>query len=187
MRLRALVPIHEWILTARARRLIVGSMWFFRCDLRFVSMMALLAGAATAAGCTSTCASNCPNLFFDVVATDGENLNVDTATYTGPACPVNTLPACRGDATGTNLCVRFTIEASGPGSCELALVFSDGRLPFRTTAQFGDETHQGCCHGFPVSGAASATVPPLHMIIGFDASPDGDGGDDGGATDAPSE
>lgn len=146
-------------------------------------MMALLAGAAGAAGCSSNCASSCPNLVFDVVATVGENLNVQTATYTGPACPVNTGPACRGDVDGTNLCVRFTIEAIAPGSCELDLVFSDGRLPFRATGEFGAETHQGCCHGFPVTGPASVTVPPLHPIIEFDASPDGDGG----ASDAVSD
>jgi hypothetical protein len=179
--------IHEsWLDCARAPSN-VGAMSFFRCDLRFVSMIALLAGAATAAGCSSDCASNCPNLFFDVLATTGENLNVQQATFTGSACPTDVLPTCRGDVDGTNLCVRFTIQASAPGSCELALVFSDGRLPFRATAQFGEETHQGCCHGFPVTGPAVATVPPLHPIIGFDASPDSDGGDDGGAADAPSD
>lgn len=150
-------------------------------------MIALLVGAATATGCSSNCATNCPNLIFDVLATVGENLNVNTATYVGPACPVDI--ACRGDADGTNLCVRFTIEAIAPGSCELDLTFTDGRFPFRGTAEFGDETHQGCCHGFPVTGPAYVTVPPLHPIIEFDASPDGDGGGDAdsGATDAPSD
>lgn len=169
-------------------------MLFFRCDLRSSSTigarwtplacatLALLIGTA-AAGCASNCATNCPNLEFDVLATPGENLNVLTATWTGAGCPLDAAPQCRGDLDGTNLCTRFSIETTQSGSCELDLTFSDGRLPFRGSTTFGPETHQGCCHGFPVIGAASVTVPPLYTPVGFDASPDGDASSDGDASD----
>jgi hypothetical protein len=79
---------------------------------------------------------------------------------------------CRGDFDGTNSCVRFTTIAVKPGSCQLDLTFTDGRLPFSATATFGPATTQGCCHGFPVTSTATFTIPPLHPPVGFDASPD---------------
>ncbi len=80
-----------------------------------LTLFALVAGAAVTAGCSSNCGSNCPNLTFDVVATVGDNLNVATATWTGPACPTDAAPLCRGDFDGTNICVRFTIDRGGAG------------------------------------------------------------------------
>jgi hypothetical protein len=35
------------------------------------------------------------------------------------------------------------------------------------------ETHIGCCHGLPVIGPTSYTVPPLHGAPASDAGPDG--------------
>lgn len=122
------------------------------------------------------------------MATLGENLNVATAGWTGDACPTDSVPQCRGDSTGTNLCVRFTIIGAHPGSCELDLTFSDGRLPFSATATFGPATTQGCCQGYPVtSSAAQVTVPPLHPAVGFDAGADGDAGSDAIGSEAGSD
>jgi hypothetical protein len=141
-------------------------------SFRIVLLLSLLVGATD---CGSDCGANCPNLAFDVVATTGENLNVDNATWTGDACPTDAVPMCRGDFDGTNSCVRFTLIAPRPGSCRLDLTFTDGRLPFSATATFGPATTQGCCHGYPLtSGAASVTVPPLHPPAVVDAGPDGD-------------
>lgn len=157
-----------------------------RRDLRSLAFLlfALLAGAAVA-GCSSNCGANCPNVYFEVVATTGENLNVATATWTGDACPTDATPQCRGDFDGTNICVRFTTIAVKSGSCRLDLTFTDGRLPFSATGTFGPATTQGCCQGYPVTSTAMITIPPLHPAVGLDASPDGDG-DAGGSGDASS-
>jgi hypothetical protein len=136
-------------------------------------LFALLAGAAVA-GCSSNCGADCPNLYFEVQATSGENLNVATATWTGDACPTDATPMCRGDIVGTNNCVLFTTIAVKSGSCRLDLTFTDGRLPFSATGTFGPATTQGCCQGFPVTGTATVTIPPLHPAVGVDAGPDGD-------------
>jgi len=157
---------------------VLSSIVDLRCDLRSLAgfLFALLAGAAVA-GCSSDCGSHCPNLTFDVVATTGENLNVATATWTGDACPTDTVPMCRGNFDGTNSCVRFTTIAVHPGSCRLDLTFTDERLPFSATGTFGPATTQGCCQGYPLTSAAMVTIPPLH--------PPADAGSDaGGASDA---
>ncbi len=107
-----------------------------------------------------------------MLATSGENLNVLSAHWTGPACPVGAQPLCRPDVSGANSCVRFSILGSQTGICELDLVFNDGRAPFSVVAEFGPETHQGCCHGFPVVGPTTVTVPSLHPIVLPDAGAD---------------
>jgi hypothetical protein len=132
--------------------------------------MLLLAVLAAQAGC-STCASNCPATVFDVLATTGENLNIATAQLVGPAC-LSSFAECRGDFTGANACARLSIIGSGPGACELDITFSDGRDPIKAPTTFGPETQQGCCHGFPVVGSTSFTIPPLHPAVGFDAAVD---------------
>ena len=134
-------------------------------------LFALLAGAAIS-GCASDCAHNCPNTYFNVFAPNGEDLSVATASWTGDACPTDAAPLCRGSGDGTFLCVRFTIIAQRPGSCQLDLTFTDGRLPFSATATFGPATTQGCCQGYPVTSAGSVTIPPLHPPVGVDAGPD---------------
>jgi hypothetical protein len=169
----------------------------FRCDLRRISFLlstalsSLLsvAGAAIVAttlapgvsGCASNCATNCPAIVFDVFATPGENLNLASAQLTGPACPLDQPNACSGDSTGANPCVRLSILAPQAGTCQLDLTFTDGRAPFSVTAEFGPETHQGCCRGFPVVGAPSVTVPSLHPVVidaGTDAANAADAGRD---------
>ena len=135
---------------------------------------------AGAAGCAGNCATGCPPLQFDVVATSGENLNLASAQWSGPACPAAPPKSCGSDPyNSNNYCVRLSIIAVGEGNCRLDLTFNDGRTPFSATAVFGAETHQGCCHGFPISGATSATVPPLHPVV-TDAGGDQDGGADVG-------
>jgi hypothetical protein len=158
----------------------------------FAGAAVLLLAGATIGGCASNCATNCPNIEFDVVATVGENLNVYSATWSGAGCPTNATPSCRGNFDGTNICVRFTMIAPHEGTCQLDLAFTDGRPQFSATATFGPATTQGCCQGFPVVGPALATVPPLHPVIGFDAGSDGeagsgDGGGDDAGTDAGSD
>ena len=113
-------------------------------------------------GCSGTCASNCPEVLFVVAATVGENLDVATATWAGPGCPTAPPGYCQGDAINGLACVRLFILGSQPGACQLDLTFNDGRAPFSVTTQFGPETHQGCCHGFPVVGPVAVTIPPLH-------------------------
>jgi len=158
----------------------VAAVLNFRCDLHRLVLVALtLIACATLTGCGSTCGSNCPITSIDIVATSGENLNIATATWTGPACPTGTQPQCRGDFTGANSCVRFTIIGSQAGTCELDLTFTDGRVPFSAVATFDVETHQGCCHGFPVVGDSMVTVPPLHPVVLPDAGAD--------VTDAPQD
>ena len=146
--------------------------------LLFVALLA----AATVAGC-SDCGAHCPNLTFTVVATSGENLNVATATWTGDACPTDTTPLCRGDLSGINLCVQFTMIGQRAGSCRLDLTFTDGRLPFSATGTFGPATTQGCCQGFPVTSSATVTIPPLHPPAVIDAGPDVAAGADAGSSD----
>ena len=149
----------------------------YRCDLRRVSVFLALAAASVAAldGCAGTCASNCPPILFDILATTGENLSLATAIWTGPACPADP-PRCGFDYTDTNNCARFSIIAVAPGTCEVDLTFSDGRAPFSVQAEFGPETHQGCCHGLPVIGATTAIIPPLHPLPSADAGIDGTDG-----------
>jgi len=77
-------------------------------------------------------------------------------------------------------CVHIAIVGAQPGTCRLDLTFNDERAPFSATAEFGPETHQGCCHGFPVVGPLFSTVPPLHP------KPT-DAGMDGGAADTAVE
>ena len=141
------------------------------------------------AGCGSTCGANCPPTLVDVLAPSGENLNVLSAHWTGPACPVGAQPLCRGDISGANNCVLFSILGSQTGTCELDLVFNDGRAPFSVVAEFGAETHQGCCHGFPVIGPTTVMVPPLHPIVlpdaGADATDDDAGNGSDSAVDVP--
>jgi hypothetical protein len=151
----------------------VGAVWFFRRDLRrLAACISVLITGLSLASCGSTCGSNCPVTAFVVVATSGENLNVLTAQWTGPACPVGVTPLCRPDVSGANPCSVFTIIASQTGSCQLDLVFTDGRAPFSVVAMFGEETHQGCCRGFPVLDPAMVTVPPLHPVMLPDAGTD---------------
>ena len=149
----------------------------------------LIAGLSIAgcAGCGSTCGSNCPPTSFAVVATAGDNLNVLSAAWTGPACPVGTTPLCRGDASGAYPCTFFTMFGTQAGSCQLDLVFNDGRAPFSAVAEFGDETHQGCCRGFPVVGPTSVTVPPLHPVALPDAGADAADSAADVAPDGPSD
>ena len=52
-------------------------------------------------------------------------------------------------------------------------------------AEFGDETHQGCCHGFPLVGPTTVSVPPLHPIVLPDAGADADGNGSDSAVDVP--
>jgi hypothetical protein len=151
---------------------------------------ALLASGLLASGCTSTCATGCPEVTFTVAATQGENLDVDTATWAGPGCPPAPPGYCLGDSINNLPCVRFFITGSNSGACQLDLTFNDGRAPFSAIAQFGPETHQGCCHGFPVDGPTGVTIPPLHPKVS-DASADvsgtADAAADGGANDVPAE
>ncbi len=159
-------------------------------SIRFAAvLLALIAGGIGVAGCASNCAANCPALSFNVVAYSGENLSVATASWTGDACATDQSPECRGNIDGSLPCVDFTIIAVRSGSCRLDLTFTDGRVPFSATGTFGPATQQGCCQGFPVTSAATVTVPPLHPPVVVDAGPDGDGaaaGDDG-ASDAVSD
>jgi hypothetical protein len=113
------------------------------------------------------------------VATAGENLDVNSAQWSGPGCPSSQPGYCAPDPNNSsNTCVRVAIFAGQEGTCQLDLTFNDGRAPFSATAVFGPETHQGCCHGFPVMGPTYATVPPLHP------SPSGDAGGDGAGADS---
>jgi hypothetical protein len=137
----------------------------------------VIAAGVVASGCGSTCATNCPAIVFDIFATPGDNLNIATAQLVGPGCPLE-LSNCRGDLSGANPCARISLLASQPGLCELDLTFSDGRPQTAIQTEFGPETHQGCCHGFPVIGPASYTVPPLHPVGGFDAATDSASGSD---------
>ncbi len=147
-------------------------------------LFALLAGAAVA-GCSSNCGANCPNVYFEVVATVGDNLAIATATWTGDACAADQSPECRGNVDGSLPCVGFTIIAARSGSCRLDLTFTDGRVPFSATGTFGPATTQGCCHGYPVTSAASVTIPPLHppavVDAGSDVGSDASGADAGAA------
>jgi hypothetical protein len=154
-----------------------------RRDLgRLCGFLALaVASVTTLSGCAGTCATNCPAIVFNVLATPGENLNLATAQWMGPACPTES-PVCIGDAAG-NACTRFFLIAMVSGVCELDLTFSDARAPFSVQAQFGPETHQGCCHGLPVIGAATVYIPPLHPVVGPDAGIDRGNGS-GGEPDA---
>ncbi len=152
-------------------------------SIRFAgALVALVAAVLGVAGCASDCGANCPAATFDVVASYGENLSVATATWTGDACATDLTPECRGNLDGSLPCVRFTMVGVRSGSCRLDLTFTDGRAPFGATANFGPATQQGCCQGFPVTGAAVVTVPPLHPPAVVDAGSDGDG--DAGTSDA---
>jgi hypothetical protein len=160
-----------------------------RRDLdRLCGFSALAVASLTAlSGCGGTCASNCPPIVFNVIATAGETLSLATAQWTGTACPGNP-PICGPDYTGANNCVGLSIIAVAPGTCTFDLTFSDGRAPYSVTAEFGTETHQGCCHGLPVLGPTSAIIPPLHPVASTDAGTDAaDGGNavpDAGGSDA---
>jgi hypothetical protein len=139
-------------------------------------------------GCGSTCASNCPPFIFNIWAPPGENLDVLAAPLTGPACPAPAVGLCAPDRTTGLSCVYMTIIAAQPGTCRLDLTFRDARPPFSVTAEFGPETHQGCCHGLPVLGPDVVTIPPLHAPpadAGTDAGAGPVDGADTGATDAP--
>lgn len=168
----------------------------FGCDLRRISsVVSVVAGVVATAtlaaalalgvsGCASNCATNCPAIVFDVFATPGENLNLASASWTGPACALDQPNACSGDTTGTNPCVRLSMLAIQAGTCRLDLTFTDGRAPFSVTTEFGPETHQGCCRGFPVVGASFVIVPSLHAIA-IDAGTDtADAAETGRDTDA---
>jgi len=150
-----------------------------------VIFAAAAAALMATSGCGSTCASNCPPFIFNIIASPGENLDVLAAPLTGPACPTSALTYCNANqAAGLN-CVYMTIIAAQPGTCRLDLTFKDGRAPFSVTAEFGPETHQGCCHGLPVLGPSLVTIPPLYGLpadAGADGAP---GGGDAGASDAP--
>ena len=154
----------------------------------FAAAAVIVAGLTASAGCGSTCATNCPNLLFEAVATPGENLDVKTAQWAGPACPSSQPNYCRPDPNNGLACVNITIIGTQAGTCQLDLTFNDGRAPFSTIAEFGPETHQGCCHGFPVLGASTVTIPSLHPQpddAGADASPGVDASADAGTADAP--
>ena len=163
-----------------------------------VAATAFAAVVATA-GCGSMCATNCPTVSFSAVATPGENLDVMTAHWMGPACPASQPNYCAPDRINGLACVAISIVASQPGTCQLDLTFNDGRVPFSVTAEFGPETHQGCCHGFPVLGSPVVTIPPLHPApndaaaeggttpdAGRDAGGDASSETSPGASDAPS-
>jgi hypothetical protein len=146
----------------------------------------VIAGLAAGAGCGSTCASGCPPLLVYVIATPGENLALASARWAGPACPDGQINYCQGDLAKGLTCVQMVMIGAHPGTCQLDLTFNDGRAPFSAVAEFGPETHQGCCHGLPVVGPTVITVPPLHPQPsdagadgggGFDASPDGSDAD----------
>ncbi|HET6151113.1 MAG TPA: hypothetical protein VFH68_26490 [Polyangia bacterium] len=156
------------------------------------ALAAVAAALVASPGCGSTCASNCPAISFDVIATPGENLDVLTAHWMGTACPAQQPNYCAPDRVNRLACIAISIIGIQPGTCQLDLTFNDGRAPFSVTAEFGPETHQGCCHGFPVLGAPRVTIPPLHPPPGDAAAEGGAGPDaspemDGGAgADAPS-
>ena len=147
------------------------------------AVAAILLAAATVAfvfvpGCAGNCASNCPNLTFAAAATPGENLDVLTAHWAGAACPAEQPSYCAPDTINGLRCVSFALIGIGEGACQIDLTFKDGRAPFSAVATFGPETHQGCCHGFPVVGANVAVIPPLHPQSG-------DAGSDAPSSDAP--
>ena len=67
----------------------------------------------------------------------------------------------------------------------LELTFTDGRLPFERDRYVRAGDHAGLLPGYPVTGTATVTIPPLHPAVGLDAGPDGDG-DASGSGDASS-
>ena len=143
------------------------------------ALAAVTAAVVATPGCGSTCATNCPTISFSAIATPGENLDVMTAQWMGPACPAGPPNYCAPDRINGLPCVAISIIASQAGTCQLDLTFNDGRPPFSVTAEFGPETHQGCCHGFPVLGSPVVTIPPLHPAP-HDAAADGGTGPDAG-------
>lgn len=146
----------------------------------------IIAGLTASAGCGGNCATNCPNLIFQAIAPPGENLDLRSAQWAGPACPQVQPTFCGNDPTTGRTCVVISIIGTQAGACQLDLTFNDGRAPFTTIAEFGPETHQGCCHGFPVVGASMATIPPLHPQpddAGLDAPPGSDAAPDAGTAD----
>ena len=149
---------------------------WFRLALPSVSPVALtlvsiIAAVVLAAGCAGNCATNCPVIVFGIYATPGENLDIATAQLAGPACP-ESVGGCSGDLSGANTCVRMSIIGAQAGMCELDLTFTNGRAPLAIKTEFAAETNQGCCHGFPVIGPWSYTVPPLYGST-TDAGADG--------------
>jgi hypothetical protein len=182
----------------------VGLVRASRCDLRRIwipigmTLAQITAGAAVAGaiaivpGCGSTCGTDCPAVVFDVFATTGENLAIATAHWTGSACPLDQPNTCSPDTANNLPCARLSILGIQPGTCQLDLTFNDGRAPFSVTTEFGPETHQGCCHGFPVVGPALVYIPPLHPTAtdaGTDAETDAptsspDAAAEGGTTDS---
>jgi hypothetical protein len=171
MVLRVLIRRRRPIVAGRSRRLGVLAL--------------LLASASVLSGCAGRCGSNCPVLDVDLFAAPGENLNVSSAQWTGPACPPG-LPTCRGDLYNPAQlpCIRFTMLASAPGACQLDVTFTD-RPPVTVSATFGPETTQGCCHGFPVIGTAVFNVPPYGSTQN-DAGAGGDA-DAASSTDGPTD
>jgi hypothetical protein len=144
--------------------------------------LGLVAAAALgSAACDGNCRSNCPVTALTVVASPGENLDINTGHWTGPACRP-TIEYCTPDpADPTNFpCIAFQIVGAAEGSCEVALTFKDDRAPITVHADFGPATTQGCCRGFPLTGPPVFTIPPLHG--GPDAGDaDADAGTDGTA------
>ena len=138
--------------------------------MQHLLVLAVLAAVPLAAGCASNCGNSCPTTTFEAQSSNGESLSVNTATWTGPACP-NAIPECRALDTS---CQWFDIVGAAEGTCDLTITFTDGHPTFVAHAVFGPAVTQGCCKGFPVVGSAIVMIPPLG---GF---PDGgDGGDDG--------
>jgi hypothetical protein len=138
-------------------------------------------------GCSNNCGSNCPATMVTVYATPGENLSLSTASaWTGPACPPGGPMCSSGD--GVNPCTFIEIIPLAPGSCELSLVFTDGRAPATVTATFGPATTQGCCKGFPAETPAQVTLPPFgstaDAAADAAASNDAVSGNDDAAADA---
>jgi hypothetical protein len=136
-----------------------------------VAFAFVVCAGAVVSGCAGNCATGCPNTLFDVFASPNENLNIATTQLVGPGCPP-VLAGCRGDLAGTNSCVRLSLVASQPGACELDMTFSDSRTAVSIKTEFGAETHQGCCQGFPVIGPGSYTIPTLGSPPPVDAGSD---------------
>jgi hypothetical protein len=157
-----------------------------RTAIAAAAVIIAIAGLTASAGCGGTCATNCPNLLFQAMASPGENLDVKSAQWAGPACPPEQPSYCAPDPTSGRTCVFISMLGTQAGTCQLDLTFNDGRAPFRAIAEFGPETHQGCCHGFPVLGTSAVTIPPLHPQAddaGVDSAPGSDALPDTGITD----
>jgi hypothetical protein len=142
---RAVAVYEGYLMSRRSSRFVV---------LGATVVAATVAGAAVVGGlqtgCTSNCATNCPQTAIYIGSINGSELPIKDLAVDGPACPPPEGVYCIGDGNGT-ACTHFTITGTAEGACDVTIFFYDRDTEVVHT-RFGPPLTQGCCRGHSIVG-----------------------------------